>query len=620
VKIRQPHLSHSPLPHAIIGFDGVIRSVNDAWAEFFVTRAHNCVSEPVYRLIDPVDRTDLLSTWEDLSPDNATMAKELRPVRGPQRGEPLTWLFRTQLGADELVVTIVTGPKERKDELSRPPEVRARFDAHLLAALDDLGNGLAVFSGNEIVWVNRAMAEMFGHTEAEIVGTDGFQLVAEHDRVRARNRRRERRAGADVGNHYELDGRKRDGTVFNLEMSISVGSEHGDAVLVCRDITEQKSRTDRKRRAERLRSLGELAASLGREYHNMVMAYSLLTDALREKIGEAAPTELDRLDDVNRRAVKLTRRLVTLEGRPLSQPAATDVNIVAWEAIERCEHLGVEITPRLKPGLPHITVDRDQLEMVLVELIENAVAASRQGGLVLVETADRMVSQHDELDAILSEGRYLTLRVVDDGDGIADEVLEHVVEPFFTTRPLQSLGLGLSTAYSIVRGLGGHIAIHSRDRVGTRVEVFLPVELGADDRPLSRPRVRRMLPEKTQVMLVESSPVLRDLLSSQLSRLGHDVVTLASPNEAFASLQSGNPCDVVVAELVSVGGDGFDFVRRLRGERLDVCVVLTSGRADLPNLTSGAQIPNLGFLHKPFTAERLNAEIRKVLETRQEFV
>jgi PAS domain S-box-containing protein len=622
VNIEDSELSQSPLPHAVIGQDGLIRSVNDAWAAFFVAHPKNCLGETAYRLIDPADRTSFLIAWENLQPDD-TVARDLRPARGTFRGSPLTWLFRSYSGRDEVVVTILVTHGVESSISGSPEDGLLGFDSQLLAALDDLGNGLAVFAAERMVWVNDAMARIFGYTREEMLGTDGFQLVADHDRPFVVKRRRQRIAGEEPDHHYEFDGRTKDAQVIRLEMSVHNSRvDPGRAVVVVRDVTEQRVRGERKRRAERMESLGSLAAALGREYNNIVMAYSLLTDALRDRLGgENVPTEIKRLDDVNRRALKLTRRLLTLEGRPLSQPAPIDANIVAWEAIERCDHLGVEIVPRLTPGLPTITLDRDQLEVVLVELIENAAAASHDGGIVLVETAERVISEHDELDEILDEGRYLVLRVVDDGEGIADEILEHVVEPFFTTRPLDATGLGLSTAYAIVRGLGGHLAVHSRDRVGTHVEVFLPVAAGADrERPLSRPKIRRMLPETVRVMLVDSSEVLRELLAHELGRQGFEVTTMASPGEAFACIQSGNACDVIVAELVSVGGDGFDFVRRLRGEHLDVCVVLTSGRTDVPETTLGGAIPNVGFLHKPFTTERLAAEIRSVLETRTEIL
>ncbi len=616
-------LHRSRMPHAIVTLDGVVQQVNQAWAQYFRGHHESFSGEPTYRLIEPADRTRFLTAWENLGPYEATHSQELRPNRGIERGESVTWLFRTSVDTELVIVSIATEVESHREPSS--PKIPG-IDSLLLDSLDDLGNGIAVFVDERIQWVNHAMTRITGWEASELIGTDGFQLVANNHREEVRQRRQNRIAGQNLEHHYEIDGLRRDGTVIRLEISVHSrldpdGSGTGRAIISVRDVTERHRRNRRQEREERLQSLGELAATLGREYNNIVMAYTLATDALRDRaeIPSTAP-EFQRLERLNRKAIALTRRLITLEGRPLSQPALTDANVIAWEAMERCAHLPVEFVPRLTPGLPKVTLDRDQLELVLTELLENAATASRTGGIVLVETTERVVSEHDQLDEVLGEGHYLVLRIADDGDGISEEILEHVVEPFFTTRPLESMGLGLPTAHAIVRNLGGHMIITSRDRVGTRIEIFLPVDrLGQVPTP-TRKTTARPLPSPINVMVVDSSELLRELLSDELRRMGHEVTAATTPNEAFALLQSGVECDVMVAELVSLGGDGFDFVRRLRGENLDVCVVLTSGRSEVSMAGLEEDLPNLAFLHKPFTADRLDREIRAVLTARRDFV
>lgn len=614
----------SDRPGAVVGFDGVIRSTNDAWRAFFDEDGARSLSEVIYRLIAPADRTKFLSCWETLAPVDSTVRCEVRAIAGAGDVDARTWSMRTRRGFDDVFVTISDGSRasSRADLDEFWPDSSAdsvvsdsAFRDAILSTLSTVGNGIAVARGDSIVWVNQALCEIFGYEPDELIGTDGLHLVAEEDRKRVVSIRRRRRSGEAVTRYYEMDGVKKSGDIVRVELAVETIQLQGDArvVMTCRDVSERIRRQETELRVRRLESMARVAGAIGREYNEVTMAFELLGDALRVRLGDEELHEMKQFDAAIRRAITLTRRLITLEEEPLSRAQFVDLNVVVWEVCHEIEgQLEMRLETRLTPGIPVVRVDRDLVELVLHELLDNAAMASRTGARVLVETSFLTVTEDDPLGPSLREGRYAVLRVIDDGEGIRPEVMEHVFEPFFTTHPATSSGLGLATVRGVMRQMGGHVVIDSSLMSGTRVEFFIPI---GEEKPDVKTRRSKVVPGDVQILLTDSSEMIRDLLRSGLQRLGYGVRSVVSKGDALAIIEGGSQVDILITEPLSYD-ETIAFVQQVRTYDGGLPIILTPGRTAAAYGQLPSVLPNLSFLHKPFGVDRLDQEIRLSLGSR----
>jgi CheY-like chemotaxis protein len=231
---------------------------------------------------------------------------------------------------------------------------------------------------------------------------------------------------------------------------------------------------------------------------------------------------------------------------------------------------------RFQRGLAAVRVDPSQVEQVVMNLVANAVDATTQGGMVTIRTSSAVVDPDDDIDT--APGRYAVVTVEDDGDGIDETVLHHLFEPFFTTKGVgDGTGLGLATAYGIVKQSGGTIAVHSERGRGARFSIYLPEATMVDGET---------------IFVVERDAAVRDVVFELLTDAGYRVLTASTPGEALClSDEIDGPIDLLVADF----GDG---------ETVDLVETLHRARPSLRTLS----------LRKPYAPDRLRSDIRLALD------
>ena len=217
--------------------------------------------------------------------------------------------------------------------------------------------------------------------------------------------------------------------------------------------------------AEKVAALGRLAASLAHEINNPLQSVVGCLDLIHEGLseGEDVTQYLDIAQDEVLRVVRIVNRMRDLHRPPSEEKSLTDINNLITQVLDlskkRFQELSVEVVWEPAPNLPAISVIADQIKQVILNLILNALDAMPEGGILWVRTY-----LDDEL----------RIEVADTGMGIAPEVLEHIFEPFYTTKP-DGMGVGLSTSRTIIERHGGRIWVNSRPGKGTRFTIALPL-------------------------------------------------------------------------------------------------------------------------------------------------
>jgi PAS domain S-box-containing protein len=257
------------------------------------------------------------------------------------------------------------------------------------------------------------------------------------------------------------------------------GDLYGVGVAVT-DVTEHKRLEEQFLQAQKMEAVGRLAGGVAHDFNNLLTVISSYAELiLFDPAMAKGRGEIEEIRGAAQRAAKLTRQLLAFSRRQAMEPRIVNPNDVlrGVEALMRGLIVGaIEIATNLSPDTPLIRVDPGQLEQVVMNLAINAADAMPEGGVLEIETAgeafDDSITEHD---AELAPGTYAVIRVRDSGHGMTDEIRAQIFEPFFTTKePGRGTGLGLSTAFGIVKQSGGHIEVESRVGEGTVFTVYLP--------------------------------------------------------------------------------------------------------------------------------------------------
>ena len=371
--------------------------------------------------------------------------------------------------------------------------------------------------------------------------------------------------------------------------------------------------------AQRAESLGVLAGGVAHDFNNILMAILGQVELARNELAPGSPVAA-RLEAVRAsadRAKDLSRQMLAFSGHGHFQVEDIDLNELLRRSrrmLELTLPTGCRLVLRLAGTVPLVRGDVAQLQQLLVSLVANAHEALPGGqGTVEVGTGSF------EVDAtVLSTahglraedhrptGTYAFLEVADEGSGMTADVLEHMFEPFFTTR-FAGRGLGLAAVHGITRGHQGFLLVLSRPGHGTRVRVALPHEVTL--RPEPRPPIQPPTSEPLSgsVLVVDDEEPVRRVLAAMLHHLGLEVLEAGDGIEALELVDAcGDELDLVVLDVTMPRLDGCGTLRELRARHRDLPVVLMSGYDHGDLGIEGDVLPE-AFLSKPFTRDQLAA-------------
>jgi two-component system cell cycle sensor histidine kinase/response regulator CckA len=392
------------------------------------------------------------------------------------------------------------------------------------------------------------------------------------------------------------------------------------------DITERKRTEERLQEVLRLEAIGRLAGGIAHDLNNMLVTILGFSELLAQEMGADDP----RLDDVREiheaatRSADLTRQLLAFARRELIQPRKLDLNGIVRHAVVMLRPVlgeNASLVLQLSSTVGHIHADPGRVEQILMNLVLNSRDAIPQGGRVTVETAGITLESGAPAWQPQSEapppGRYAMLAVSDTGHGMDPATLQHIWEPFFTTKPAgKGTGLGLSVVYGSVKQSGGFVWVDSEVGRGTVVRVYWPETLQEADQLGEPPAARPPERGRETVLVVEDERVVRALMLRSLTRLGYRCVEAADAEEALRVLeQEEGHVDLVITDVVMPGISGGDLGLRLAERYPALPVLYTSGFADDDVIRRGLLDATRPFLQKPFNPVELGRKVREVLDS-----
>jgi len=524
-----------------------------------------------------------------------------------------------------------------------------RVSVGLLEAAPDAM--VCVDGQGQILLVNGQAERLFGYGRDELGGQPVEVLVPEVMRDVHRGYRSKYAADPQprpMGHAaLELSGRRRDGSTFPAEISLSAIDTDAGIVITAavRDITARlesqaeqeqlKFNAERDRLAlrvqqsQRLESLGQLAGGVAHDFNNLlgiITNYaSFVADELSSPAGHAGESALSDVEQIQlaaERAAQLTRQLLAFARREVIQPRVVDLNQVVtgvMQLLQRTLGEHVELITDLDPELSRVCADPGQVEQILVNLAVNARDAMPGGGKLTIETSNVGVDkEYAATHTRLPPGQYTALKVSDNGTGMPREVADRAFEPFFTTKPKgEGSGLGLATIYGIVTQAEGNVRIYSEPGLGTTVTVLLPV---TDELPAATGRAadHPELGQNELVLVVEDEPGLREVTRRILAGHGYQVITAADgPAAIKAAATHEGLIDMLLTDMIMPGMQGREVASRVRELQPGIAVLYMSGYTHGLLSSQGALEPGISLIEKPFSEAPLLHKIREVLDPRQ---
>jgi len=570
----------------------------------------------------------------------------LNLVRGWQWIESSTWAIRGAENNPELVrlalivfVTnsvvwivmsigvglLLTETAERSERRTRDAlrELQeAQTERGRLAQLvEQSRDAILVVSEGRLRYLNGAAASLLGYTADQIPSLfmkplDEVCGIAGQDPMRARMDESIAAAGVWEG-QSEWRNRLTGERIPVLVGAFAMGARKGDTAstgLIGRDLREWVRLEEELRQAQRQEALGRLAGGIAHDFNNLLtvmMGYASL--ALEGGLGEPLRQNIGEILNAARRAAAITDRLRAFGRRQTLHVEAFDLNALVdlmRATLDKLVEWNVELTFDLCPTPLPVRADAAQIEQVLMNLVLNARQAIDGRGRIAVRT-----SRANPKDAAAGDTRDLVkFEVEDSGSGIEPDVLEHIFDPYFTTRSTGT-GLGLSMAYGIIRQSEGQIRVASRPGRGSVFTVLLPA---CDPAELAGSAADQADADEVEgseaLMVLDDRPEVAAFVAACLTHYGYRVTTYTDSESALAAVREGAAApQLVIRDVMMPGVPLREFAARMRVLRPGLPMVLMSG---LPEATVAPLMEGTGgyFIPKPFAPEQLAGLVRRALD------
>jgi two-component system, cell cycle sensor histidine kinase and response regulator CckA len=513
------------------------------------------------------------------------------------------------------------GPLQRQQELFR---AITEYGRDIIAILDAEGN---------VSYVSPTGARVVGSRAEEIGGRSFAEFVVEEDVPIARQAIEQAMEAPNATSTFAFRARKATGEPFHVS-GTAYNMLHHPAVrgivINARDVTEMVEAQEALNRSQeqlhqalKMEAVGRLAGGIAHDFNNLLTAIRGYSDLLAAGLGVANPLRQDVLE-IQRaadRAAELTHQLLAFSRRQVLRPDRTDPGVVVRDLESMVRRLigeDIELTVTSRASRA-VLVDRGQIEQVILNLVINARDAMPAGGRLSIEALDDERSPHVASRHVTAPpGRYGVVRIRDSGTGIPPAVIDRIFDPFFTTKgPGTGTGLGLSTAYGIVKQSGGFIEVASEEGRGTTFSIYLPATDVAPTKPASETAATTPLQRSggETILLVEDADAVRQVVRRSLVKMGYTVLEAANGPQAIeVARERGTEIDLLLTDFVMPLMGGRELIDRIQELGLQPRVLIMSGYIDDALLRGGGLPPGAAFIEKPFTAEGIGRKVRAVLD------
>jgi PAS domain S-box-containing protein len=493
------------------------------------------------------------------------------------------------------------------------------------SVVENSSDGIMIIdSAGRIIYANELLATIFGHP-LRIVEGSRLEQYLDFDRVAGltgdsamADSAPEDQQMKGVFQIIRRDGEKRQVKIRTNHFIDSSGSRKTVAQVF--DITDQLRMEEEKRQleeqflhAQKLEAIGTLAGGIAHDFNNLLMGIQGRISMMRLQMDKKDPNmkNVEAIDHTVSSAANLTRQLLGFarKGRYEKKPASINDLIEKSTRMFIRTRKEIQLQTFLQPEVYKVEIDPGQIEQVLINIYVNAWQAMPDGGKLIIETSNVHLDQEFCTPHEVEAGPFVKIVLTDTGIGMNPQTIQRIFEPFFTTKGVgKGTGLGLASAYGIVRNHKGIIRVESEPGQGTSFMIYLPACLSAS---LSQPvETEGMIEGRGTVLIVDDESESIQAEEAMLKRLGYDVLVAGSGPEAIRIFtEHRERIDLVTLDMIMPGMGGRETFEKLRRIDPKVKILFISGYGINHDIEETAQDDLSGFLEKPFDIVKLSQKV-----------
>ncbi|MGM0453054.1 MAG: PAS domain-containing hybrid sensor histidine kinase/response regulator [Thermodesulfobacteriota bacterium] len=519
--------------------------------------------------------------------------------------------------------------RKRAEEALRESEQRyrslykeaKRAEELYQSLLNSSPDAIVIYNMDQTVrYVNPVFTEIFGWTLDELLDHP-IDHVPEEEQAAAGQLIENLLTEGKTLQGIETRRKTRAGHLLDVSISAACFHDYQDEpagiLIILRDITEAKKLRRHLQQAQKMESVGTLAGGIAHDFNNLLMG---MQGRLSLMMFDLSPSHshyrhVQEIENYVKRAAELTQQLLGFARGGKYEVVATDINelIRTHNRMFGRTRKDISIHENFGDDLNAVEVDQRQIEQVLLNIYVNAGHAMPEGGCLYVSTGHERLWSHRTLPHDAAPGDYVKISITDTGEGMEERVRRRVFEPFFTTREMgRGTGLGLASAYGIIRNHHGFITVYSEPGKGTTFNIYLPAsrktpaaEKSGEDQIVSG---------KGTVLLVDDESMIVEVGQELIESLGYNVKTAAGGAEAIEVYKAEQEeIDLVILDMIMPGVSGGETFDRLRAINPDAKILLASGYSLNGQAADILERGCNGFIQKPYNLLDLSRKIADIV-------
>ncbi len=507
----------------------------------------------------------------------------------------------------------ITPQKQAEEEL-RESEERYRL------LVENANDAIFIIEDGKVKFPNSKTEEMTGYSEKELSEIPFINIIHPDDREMVLERRRKRLLGKKPPSIYSFRMINKSGAELLVQINtVFIAWEGKPATLnFIRDISEQRRLETQLQQAQKMESVGTLAGGIAHDFNNLLMGILGRTTLISADVDSFHPhTEhLKGIEEYVKSAADLTKQLLGFArgGRYVVEPTELNELIKNQSQMFGRTQKDINIQEKYEKDLWVVEVDQKQIEQLLLNLYVNSWHAMPGGGELYIQTENIVIDEFFNRPYHVEPGKYVKISVTDTGVGMDKATQQRIFEPFFTTKEMgRGTGLGLASAYGIIKNHDGFIDVYSEKGQGTTFNIYLPA---SEKEAVKEVEIHEELYRGTEsLLLVDDEDMIVDVGCGIIDRLGYKSLTAKSGEEAIGIYKKNyDKIDMVILDMIMPDMGGGETYDKLKEINPDIKVLLSSGYSIDGLATEILERGCNGFIQKPFNMADLSKKIREILD------